>query len=295
MTTPSSSPGPASESGVRRKSRRDFLRMAAGVIGGALAVAGVADLGIQGVQLNPNSQYSKYLTPTTTSSSASQGFLPDYLAFLEWLQSVSDKVPSKTSELTLEQEFAPYGAQALDPSFLQYSGIAAGYSELPYLSQLATVQVAVSTKSPSYDVYSIDNQNIASFENGVISPSQLAQAYPELTYPNYNVDDFMTTVWDYVAAYPPITAGSSASTSTPTSTLVKRICSAKPPASPYPKDRPLVSPHKFELPDVQYSHLPHVPMGRTATWAPIFRPTISLPTAATCAQISWPITWPGVT
>jgi len=195
------------------------LRKAVGVIGGALAVAGVADLGLAGVELNPNAQFNKYLSQTTTSSSASQNLLPDYLDFLEWMQSVSDKVPSKTSELTLEQEFAPYGVQALGPSFLQYSGIAAGYSELPYLSQLETVSIAVSTKSPSYDVFSVDNQNIASFGSGIISPSQLAQTYPELTYPRYNVDDFMTTVWDYVAAYPPITAGSSASSSRTSFTL----------------------------------------------------------------------------
>jgi multiple sugar transport system substrate-binding protein len=204
---------------VNNKSRREFLRTALAVAGGALAVAGVADIGLKGLSPNPNAWLSKYTSTSSVSSTTPQALLPDYLDFLEWMQSVSDKIPGKTSELTLEQEFAPYAVQALDPTFLQYSGIAAGYSELPYLTQLAEVQIAVSTQSPSWDVFSIDNQNIASFENGIIPPSQLAETYPDLTYPNYDVDDFMTTVWDYVAAYPPVTAGSSASTARTNFTL----------------------------------------------------------------------------
>jgi multiple sugar transport system substrate-binding protein len=196
------------------------LRKALAVAGGALAVAGAADLGLTGLQLDPNAQYRSYLTRTTTSSTATaQGLLPDYLDFLEWMKSVSDKVPSKTADLTLEQEFAPYALQARDPDFLRYSQINTGYSELPYLLQLQVVQLAVSTKSPSYDVYSVDNQNIASFESGVISPNALAKTYPELTYPNYNVQDFMSTVWDYVATYPPKTAKGTEGNSTTNFTL----------------------------------------------------------------------------
>jgi multiple sugar transport system substrate-binding protein len=130
--------------------------------------------------------------------------LPDYLDFLEWMQSISDKIPTRSIEVSLEQEFAPYAISAYNPSFLQYSKVSAGYSELPYLTQLATMQLAVSTKSPSYDIFSIDNQNIASFSgSGIIPYSTLAQTYPELTYPQYDIQDFMTTVWDYVATYPP--------------------------------------------------------------------------------------------
>jgi multiple sugar transport system substrate-binding protein len=195
------------------------LRKALAVAGGALAVAGAADLGLTGLQLDPNAQYRGYLTRTTTSVASPQGLLPDYLDFLDWMKSVSDKVPSKTVDLTLEQEFAPYAVQARDPDFLRYSQINAGYSELPYLVQLEAVTLAVSLKSPSYDVYSIDNQNIASFESGVVSPNDLAKAYPDLTYPNYNVQDFMSTVWDYVATYPPNTAKGSGGNSTTNFTL----------------------------------------------------------------------------
>jgi len=219
MGTPVSNPSNASRKGVNSKPRRDFLRKALAVAGGALAVAGAGDLGLNGLQLNPNSQFSKYLTSTSTSSSISQNLVPDYLDFLEWAQSVSDKIPSKTTELSLEAEFTPYAVEALDPSFLRYSQVAAGYSELPYLIQLEAVQLAVSTKSPSYDAFSIDNQNIASFESGIIPPPELVQTYPELTYPNYDVQDFMTTVWDYVATYPPTTSSGGSSSSRTSFTL----------------------------------------------------------------------------
>lgn len=183
--------------------------MALGAAGGALAVAGAVDLGINGLTSNPYSSFKKYLTASTTSTST-EAYLPDYLDFLEFLQSVSDKIPSsgKTVVTSLESEFAPYAVEALDPSFLQYGGMASEYNPVPYLIQLQEVQLAVSTQSPSYDVFQIDNQNIASFETGIVPPSQLQSMYPELTYQNYNVNDFMNTVWDYVAAYPPITSGS---------------------------------------------------------------------------------------
>jgi multiple sugar transport system substrate-binding protein len=194
------------------------LRKALAVAGGALAVAGAADLGLNGLKLDPNAQYRSYLTKTTTSNVTTHG-LPDYLDFLDWMKSVSDKVPSKTAVLTLEQEFAPYALQARDPDFLRYSQINTGYSELPYLLQLQVVTLAVSLKTPSYDVYSVDNQNIASFQSGVISPNDLAKTYPELTYPKYNVQDFMSTVWDYVATYPPNTAKGGGGNSTTNFTL----------------------------------------------------------------------------
>ena len=188
--------------------------MALGAAGVALAVGGAADLGIYGFRVDPYRSIEKLLSSTATSSTSSSNLLPDYLDFLEWMQSVVDKVPSRSTVTSLEAEFAPYALEALDPTFFQYSGIAAGYNPVPYLVQLQEVTLAVSTKSPSYDVFSIDNQNIASFESGILSPAQLAQTYPELTYRNYDTNDFMTTVWDYVASYPPPVAATSTSTST---------------------------------------------------------------------------------
>ena len=207
-----------SKDNVSGRSRREFLRMALAISGGALAVAGGAELGIYGIQSSPYNSFKKYITTTSIETASLSTTLPDYLDFLEWMQSVSDKVPSKSCQTSLEAEFAPYGLETLDPTFFQYSQIAAGYNPVPYLIQLEEVQLAVSTKSPSYDIFSIDNQNIASFENGILSPTDLANTYPELTYPNYDTDDFINTIWNYVGAYPPITNGSGPVTASSTST-----------------------------------------------------------------------------
>lgn len=203
MTTPVAAPKPSPK--VDRRSRRQFLRAALMVCGGALAVAGGADLGINGLTSNPGASISSFLSSNTiTGSGNAENFTSDYRDFLEFLQSVAEQVPAKYVVTSLEAEFAPYALESLDPNFLQYSGISAEYNPVPYLIQLEQVQFAVSTQSPSYDIFSIDNQNIASFENGIISPVQLQQQYPQLTYKNYNVNDFMTTVWNYVAEYPPV-------------------------------------------------------------------------------------------
>ena len=62
---------------------------------GALAVAGVADFGIYGLQLNPNAQYRSvdFDDAGTRDERKRKVFFPDYLDFLEWMKSVSDKVP----------------------------------------------------------------------------------------------------------------------------------------------------------------------------------------------------------
>lgn len=188
------------------------MRDALTAVGGVLTIAGLADLGLMGLQLDPNASARRYLSSVSSSSASSiqnQFFLPDYLDFLEWVKSVSDKIPGKSVDISLEVEFTPYGAQALDLSFLEYSQINDGYSLLPYLVQLEAVSVMLSTKSPTYDVFSVDNQNLGSFQSGVVSPLDLAKSYPELTYPKYDNSDFMSTVWNYVATYPPITNASS--------------------------------------------------------------------------------------
>ena len=215
MSSRKGGPREATGTGVTNQARRDFLRTALAAAGGALAAAGVADLWLNGWQTDPYAGFGRYVTQqSTTGATGTEGILPDYLDFLEWMQSVSDKIPARSIEVSLEEEFAPYAISSYGASFLRYSNVSAGYSELPYLTQLATMQLAVSTKSPSYDVFSIDNQNIASFSgSGIIPYSTLAETYPDLTYPQYDVQDFMGTVWDYVATYPPAFAVSAAASS----------------------------------------------------------------------------------
>jgi multiple sugar transport system substrate-binding protein len=65
-----------------------------------------------------------------------------------------------------------------------------------------------STKTSTYDVFSVDNQNLGAFNQHIISPYDLAARYPEITYPGLNFDEFTPILWDTVASYPPaLTSG----------------------------------------------------------------------------------------
>lgn len=192
--------------GPRDTSRRAFLRTALGLVGGALTVAGVVDIGLYGLQSNPNAWMSKYLTESTSADAGAQATLPDYQDVLEWLQSVSGKISGQSIDVSLEEEFAPYALRARGPDFLRYSHVAAGYNLLPYLTQLDDMQLAVSTQSPSYDVFTVDNQNTAAFDQAIIPPEELISRYPELTYPKYDIQDFSKAAWSFVGSYPPASA-----------------------------------------------------------------------------------------
>lgn len=197
----------ASTDGVRNRPRRDLLRWALAVGGAGLTLAGLADLGVNGLESGAG------VTSSGSSSSASQSYTPDYLDFLEWAQSVSDKIPNKSVTVSLEEEFAPYAVQQQNPGLQSYTGMTAGYDLLAYLTQLNSMVLALNTQSPSYDIFSIDNQNIGSFQGGIYSFTELAEKYPDLSYPNYSPGDFTAIALDSVGTYPPIPAGSSTTSS----------------------------------------------------------------------------------
>jgi hypothetical protein len=143
----------------------------------------------------------------STSGSASGTLLDDYQDFLDWLGSVSGAALSgqnKTLSISMESEFAPIALQARSGDFRGYSGVNDVYNLQPYSQQLSSVLLMASTKSPSYDVFSIDSQNIGVLQDALVSPAELAETYPELTYPGLDLGDFSTFAWNDVATYPPI-------------------------------------------------------------------------------------------
>jgi hypothetical protein len=50
-------------------------------------------------------------------------------------------------------------------------------------------------------------ENLGVFPGRSFSPIELAQRYPELTYPNINFDDFNRNCWGHIATYPPDLTG----------------------------------------------------------------------------------------
>jgi len=126
---------------------------------------------------------------------------------LAWLGPASKKVTSKKVTISLESEFTPLAVQRRDHDFTSATGISDGYNLLPYQQQLATVQLMTSTQSSTYDVFSVDNQNLGTFNKHIISPYDLAGRYPEITYPGLDYQDFDPILWENVATYPAAASG----------------------------------------------------------------------------------------
>jgi multiple sugar transport system substrate-binding protein len=199
--------------------RREFLKHGLTLASGALIAAGLG-----GFVLDGPSQAAPKALPSTaftaSASSASQATLPsssgaplaDYQDFLDWLRSASGAMSQRPSlSISMESEFAPIALQLRNNDFLQYSGIGGAYNLEPYSQQLAALILMASTESPSYDVFSIDGQNIGALNDAVVSPTELAETYPDLTYPQLDLDEFSSFAWDNVATYPPDLAPGSAS------------------------------------------------------------------------------------
>jgi multiple sugar transport system substrate-binding protein len=195
------------------RDRRRFLRYGLGLAGAGALSLGLADLldpGIFGSVAPPTNSTSTATTGTSPTSSTNSQYstLPDYQDFLSWLHSASGKYSGKTLNISLEAEFGPYAAQLRNGDFERASGIKAGpYDIKPYALQLQTVSLMFSTKSSAYDAFSLDVENLGVFPGRSFSPIELAQRYPELTYPNINFDDFNRNCWGHIATYPPDLTG----------------------------------------------------------------------------------------
>jgi multiple sugar transport system substrate-binding protein len=180
-------------------SRRRFLRYGIALFGGVLLTFGLGDL-----LLSAGIANERTTTKRTTSSTFSPGenLLPDYNDFLRWLASASKPYAGRSLKISLETEFTPISLQARDRDFLLATQISDSYSIKPYSLQLADISLLVQTKSPTYDAFSVDNQNLGVFKDALISPFELSQTYPELTYEQLDPAAFRRFVWDFVATYP---------------------------------------------------------------------------------------------
>ncbi len=178
--------------------RRRFLRKALEVAGLGLVVAGFGDLGFEEL----SQQSTAAVPPATSTTTASANYLPDYLDFLQWLNGASKPFAGKPLNLSLEAEFTPLSLEKRDFDFFSFSKINDQYSTKPYSLQLADVSLMVSTRSSTYDAFSVDNQNLGLFNQHLVPLTQLVQQYPELTYPKLDLHGFGKYPWDHVAHYP---------------------------------------------------------------------------------------------
>jgi hypothetical protein len=238
---------------VHKVRRRDFLKHGLTAAAGGLMAAGLGDLIFEdvhggGVSNTASPKSSPVPSSTSVSLSSAQGstsgstsgtLLADYQDFLDWLGSVSSAALSglnKTLSISMESEFAPIALQARSGDFRGYSGVNDVYNLQPYSQQLSAVLLMASTKSPSYDIFSIDGQNIGVLQDALVSPTELAETYPELTYPGLDILDFSRFAWNDVATYPPIQPGGSSASSS-SSSVSSSLSSG---TTMFPLDMPLL-------------------------------------------------------
>lgn len=189
-------------------SRRKFLGAGAAA-GLALAGAGYYSItqggqesGVvpgSGIASPSNQRHTIIATPKNPQNYLSE----DYLHFIRFLESISDQVAGKTIRVAVEAEVAPRALWRNKIDFESSTGLELLLEFDIYRNNLAKSLLAVSTQSPTFDVLNIDVSQVGRFESHLIPIEELMERYPELTYPNLKLDDFVTPVWSLTSKYPP--------------------------------------------------------------------------------------------
>jgi multiple sugar transport system substrate-binding protein len=72
-----------------------------------------------------------------------------------------------------------------------------------YQSNLTKSLLAVTTRSPTYDVLNIDISQVGRFKEHLIPIEELMSRFPELTFPKLDLNDFERAIWNTTCKYPP--------------------------------------------------------------------------------------------
>jgi multiple sugar transport system substrate-binding protein len=186
--------------------RREFLKagaiLGAGAIAAATAYTALAPRGIANT--------SSLSTSDATSNAGLDARLADpsvpteYKDFLRWLGSVSGRYKGTKVAINLQDEPDYRAVQSLDVDFFNASGINSQYDLEPYILNLEKTRLAVQTASPAIDIIDFDSLDVPIFKDYLVPPQVLADTYPELTYPGFNLDDFEATPMNLIGTYPPV-------------------------------------------------------------------------------------------
>jgi multiple sugar transport system substrate-binding protein len=185
---------------AQKVSRRKFLTYL-GIAGAGAAIGGAVYLNMGSQQVN---QPPARKPLTIAEPKNPQNYTPDeYYEFIRWLQSVSDKVAGKQIRVALEAEVGPRALFRNKVDFDTATGVTSFFEFDIYQNNLAKTLLAVTTKSPTFDVMNVDIANVGRFKEHLISIEEIMKQFPDLTYPKLNLDDFERTIWNASAKYPP--------------------------------------------------------------------------------------------
>ena len=181
----------------RRRFIKYALSSAAGASLAALAYPYVAGL------FSPSAGPATSTSTTSTSGYLPPDVTPDYKEFLSWLHSASRPYAGTTLNIALEDEPTPLGTLLQDSDFGNATSMNDEYTVQSYYLHLSSLSLMTNTKSPTFDVFDVDHQDVASFKDHILSPTDLAEMYPDLTYEPITQDDFEPLAWSLLARYPP--------------------------------------------------------------------------------------------
>ena len=184
-----------------RTSRRNFIKYA------AAALVGGSTTALSSQYLLSSSSRLSGIDTAISNMSALDDIdkrykPPEYLEFMEWLQDISKPYKGKKLVCAFELEPSPLGLQRMDPDYFKHTGIDVGYELAPYTQNLLNTTLAVNTKAPTYDLINVDDSQLARFKDHMIPPQELAERYPEITFPNLDTNDFFDSAWAFSAKYP---------------------------------------------------------------------------------------------
>jgi multiple sugar transport system substrate-binding protein len=191
------------------QARRRFIKYAISSAAGA----SIAALGFPYVQSLFPSGGNQVVSTRSTSATSTGTYspppvTPDYAEFLTWLHSASRPYAGTSLNIAFEDEPTPLGTLLQDRDFADATSMNNQYSTKSYFLHLSDISLMVNTKSSTYDVFDVDHQDVASFKDHILSPTVMAEMYPDLTFQAITQDDFEPLAWSLVAKYPPGTFAS---------------------------------------------------------------------------------------
>lgn len=187
-------------------SRRKFLGLAGAAVG--LGAAGYYGLGFnQNQAIESGVPVVNDRTTRLALPKNPQNYLPvEYLDFIKWLESVSDKIAGTQLRVAIEAEVGPRALHRNRIDFTSSTGTELLMEFDIYRNNLSKCLLAVSTQSPTYDVMNVDVSQVGRFAPHLLSIEELMTRYPDLTYPELNIEDFVSPVKDFTCTYPPTLA-----------------------------------------------------------------------------------------
>ncbi len=186
----------------RGVSRRRFIGLA-GAAAGAIAVGGSAYFLSQDRIGTPVDPRPRRVTTIATPKNA-QNYIPeDYLEFIRFLESISDQTAGKSLRVAMEAEVGPRALFRNRIDFSSSLGIELLMEFDIYRNNLAKSLLAVSTRSPTFDVFNIDVSQVGRFAIHIIPIAELVERFPEQTFSNLELGDFLDPVKAFSATYPP--------------------------------------------------------------------------------------------